>query len=304
MIAALIRWSVANRVLVLMATALLVLASLLAVLNTPVDALPDLSDTQVIVRTSYPGKPPQVVEDLVTYPLTTTLLGVPGAKTVRGYSFFGDSFVYVLFDDHTDPYWARSRVVEYLNQVQARLPAGASATLGPDASGVGWVYEYALVDRTGRSDIGQLRALNDWFLKFELKTVPDVAEVASIGGMVRQYQVVLDPDRMRQLGVTQGMVMEALRKANQSAGGSVVELAETEYMVRSRGFLASLDDFRSVPLTLTGATPVLLRDVAVVQIGPEMRRGIAELDGEGEVAGGVVVMRSGKNARSTIAAVK
>ena len=304
MIAALIRWSVANRVLVLMATALLVLASLLAVLNTPVDALPDLSDTQVIVRTSYPGKPPQVVEDLVTYPLTTTLLGVPGAKTVRGYSFFGDSFVYVLFDDHTDPYWARSRVVEYLNQVQARLPAGATATLGPDASGVGWVYEYALVDRSGRSDIGQLRALNDWFLKFELKTVPDVAEVASIGGMVRQYQVVLDPDRMRQLGVTQGMVMEALRKANQSAGGSVVELAETEYMVRSRGFLASLDDFRSVPLTLTGATPVLLRDVAVVQIGPEMRRGIAELDGEGEVAGGVVVMRSGKNARSTIAAVK
>ncbi len=304
MIAALIRWSVANRVLVLMATALLVLASLLAVLNTPVDALPDLSDTQVIVRTSYPGKPPQVVEDLVTYPLTTTLLGVPGAKTVRGYSFFGDSFVYVLFDDHTDPYWARSRVVEYLNQVQARLPAGASATLGPDASGVGWVYEYALVDRTGRSDIGQLRALNDWFLKFELKTVPDVAEVASIGGMVRQYQVVLDPDRMRQLGVTQGMVMEALRKANQSAGGSVVELAETEYMVRSRGFLASLEDFRTVPITLTGATPVLLRDVAVVQIGPEMRRGIAELDGEGEVAGGVVVMRSGKNARSTIAAVK
>ena len=304
MIAALIRWSVANRVLVLMATALLVLASLLAVLNTPVDALPDLSDTQVIVRTSYPGKPPQVVEDLVTYPLTTTLLGVPGAKTVRGYSFFGDSFVYVLFDDHTDPYWARSRVVEYLNQVQARLPAGATATLGPDASGVGWVYEYALVDRSGRSDIGQLRALNDWFLKFELKTVPDVAEVASIGGMVRQYQVVLDPDRMRQLGVTQGMVMEALRKANQSAGGSVVEQAETEYMVRSRGFLASLDDFRSVPLTLTGATPVLLRDVAVVQIGPEMRRGIAELDGEGEVAGGVVVMRSGKNARSTIAAVK
>ncbi len=304
MIAALIRWSVANRVLVLMATALLVLASVLAVLNTPVDALPDLSDTQVIVRTSYPGKPPQVVEDLVTYPLTTTLLGVPGAKTVRGYSFFGDSFVYVLFDDHTDPYWARSRVVEYLNQVQARLPAGASATLGPDASGVGWVYEYALVDRTGRSDIGQLRALNDWFLKFELKTVPDVAEVASIGGMVRQYQVVLDPDRMRQLGVTQGMVMEALRKANQSAGGSVVELAETEYMVRSRGFLASLEDFRTVPLTLTGATPVLLRDVAVLQIGPEMRRGIAELDGEGEVTGGVVVMRSGKNARSTIAAVK
>lgn len=304
MIAALIRWSVSNRFLVLVATAFLVAAGLWSVLRTPVDALPDLSDTQVIVRTAYPGKPPQVVEDLVTYPLTTTMLGVPGAKTVRGYSFFGDAFVYVLFDDRTDPYWARSRVVESLNQVQSRLPAGASAALGPDATGVGWVYEYALVDRTGRNDLGQLRALNDWFLKFELKTVPDVAEVASIGGMVRQYQVVLDPDRMRALGITQGMVVEALRQANQAAGGSVVEMAETEYMVRSRGFLKSLDDFRAIPLSATGATPVLLRDVAFVQVGPEMRRGIAELDGEGEVAGGVVVMRSGKNARTTIAAVK
>jgi Cu(I)/Ag(I) efflux system membrane protein CusA/SilA len=245
-----------------------------------------------------------VVEDLVTYPLTTTMLSVPGAKTVRGYSFFGDSFVYILFDDKTDPYWARSRVVEYLNQVQSRLPVGATAALGPDATGVGWVYEYALVDRSGHNDIGQLRALNDWFLKFELKTVPDVAEVASIGGMVRQYQVVLDPDRMRVLGITQSMVVQALQKANQSSGGSVVEMAETEYMVRSRGFLQSLEDFRTIPLTLSGATPVLLRDVAIVQIGPEMRRGIAELDGEGEVTGGVVVMRSGKNARATIEAVK
>jgi Cu(I)/Ag(I) efflux system membrane protein CusA/SilA len=304
MIAALIRWSVANRILVLMATALLAAAALLSVVHTPVDALPDLSDVQVIVRTTYAGKPPQVVEDLVTYPLTTTMLSVPGAKTVRGYSFFGDSFVYVLFDDKTDPYWARSRVVEYLNQVQSKLPAGATAALGPDATGVGWVYEYALVDRTGKTDIGQLRALNDWFLKFELKTVQDVAEVASIGGMVRQYQVVLDPDRMRQLGVTQAMVVEALQKANQSAGGSVVEMAETEYMVRSRGFLKSLDDFRGIPIALSGATPVLLRDVAFVQVGPEMRRGIAELDGQGEVAGGVVVMRSGKNARATIEAVK
>ncbi|MCA0177160.1 MAG: efflux RND transporter permease subunit [Proteobacteria bacterium] len=304
MIAALIRWSIANRLLVLMATALLVAAGLWSVARTPVDALPDLSDTQVIVRTTYPGKPPQVVEDLVTYPLTTTLLSVPGAKTVRGYSFFGDAFVYVLFDDQTDPYWARSRVVEYLNQVQGRLPAGATAALGPDATGVGWVYEYALVDRTGRTDIGQLRALNDWFLKFELKTVPDVAEVASIGGMVRQYQVVLDPDRMRTLGITQRMVVEALQQANQSSGGSVVELAETEYMVRSQGFLQSLDDFRAIALAVSGATPVLLRDVATLQIGPEMRRGIAELDGEGEVTGGVVVMRSGKNARTTIAAVK
>ncbi|MDB5861742.1 MAG: cation transporter [Ramlibacter sp.] len=304
MIAALIRWSVRNRFLVLMATAFLVVAGIWSAGRMALDALPDLSDTQVIVRTPYPGKAPQVVEDLVTYPLTTTMLSVPGAKTVRGYSFFGDSFVYVLFDDKTDPYWARSRVVEYLNQVQGKLPAGANASLGPDATGVGWVYEYALVDRTGHNDISQLRALNDWFLKFELKTVPDVAEVASIGGMVRQYQVVLDPDRMRSLGVTQAMVTEALRKSNQAAGGSVVELAEAEYMVRSRGFLQSLDDFRAIPLALAGATPVLLRDVATIQIGPEMRRGIAELDGQGEVAGGVVVMRSGKNARTTIAAVK
>lgn len=304
MIAALIRWSVGNRFLVLTATLFLVAAGGWSVARTPLDALPDLSDTQVIIRTPYPGKAPQVVEDLVTYPLTTTMLSVPGARTVRGYSFFGDSFVYVLFDDKTDPYWARSRVVEYLNQVQARLPAGASASLGPDATGVGWVYEYALVDRTGMRDIGQLRALNDWFLKFELKTVPDVAEVASIGGMVRQYQVVLDPDRMRALGITQPAVVEALQKANQASGGSVVEFAEAEYMVRSRGYLRSLDDFRTIPLAVTGATPVLLRDVATVQIGPEMRRGIAELDGEGEVAGGVVVMRSGKNARSTIEAVK
>ncbi|BDB70082.1 cation transporter [Comamonas testosteroni] len=304
MIAALIRWSITNRFLVLIATAFLVAVGIWSASRTPVDALPDLSDVQVIVRTTYPGKPPQVVEDLVTYPLTTTMLSVPGAKTVRGYSFFGDSFVYILFDDKTDPYWARSRVVEYLNQVQSRLPVGATAALGPDATGVGWVYEYALVDRSGHNDIGQLRALNDWFLKFELKTVPDVAEVASIGGMVRQYQVVLDPDRMRTLAITQSMVVQALQKANQSSGGSVVEMAETEYMVRSRGFLQSLEDFRTIPITLSGATPVLLRDVAIVQIGPEMRRGIAELDGEGEVTGGVVVMRSGKNARATIEAVK
>jgi len=303
-IAALIRWSIGNRFLVLIATAGLVAAGLWSVRNTAVDALPDLSDTQVIVRTPFPGQAPQVVEDLVTYPLSTTLLGVPGAKTVRGYSLFGDSFVYVLFDDKTDPYWARSRVVESLSQVQSRLPPGANASLGPDATGVGWVYEYALVDRSGSNDLGQLRALNDWFLKFELKTVPDVAEVASIGGMVRQYQVVLDPDRMRGLGVTQSMVVDALQKANQASGGSVVEMAEAEYMVRSRGYLATLADFRAIPLSLSAATPVLLRDVATVQIGPEMRRGIAELDGEGEVAGGVVVMRSGKNARSTIGAIK
>src|SRR5499427_5870406 len=216
MIARLIRWSIANRFLVLMATVLVSAWGVYAVVKTPLDALPDLSDVQVIIRTPFPGQAPRIVEDQVTYPLATTMMSVPGAKTVRGYSFFGDSFVYVLFDDRTDFYWARSRVVEYLNQVQGRLPAGATAALGPDATGVGWVYEYALVDRTGRTDIGQLRALNDWFLKYELKTVPDVAEVASIGGMVRQYQVVLDPDRMRQLGITQAMVIEALQKANQS----------------------------------------------------------------------------------------
>ena len=259
MIAALIRWSVHNRFLVLIATAFLVAAGLWSASRITVDALPDLSDTQVIVRTPYPGKAPQVVEDLVTYPLTTTMLSVPGAKTVRGYSFFGDSFVYILFDDKTDPYWARSRVVEYLNQVQSRLPAGASASLGPDATGVGWVYEYALVDKTGRHDISQLRALNDWFLKFELKTVQDVAEVASIGGMVRQYQVLLDPDRMRAAGVSQAKVIEALGKANQAAGGSVVELSEAEYMVRSRGFLKSLDDFRSIPHAVPPRPPVATR---------------------------------------------
>lgn len=304
MIAGLIRWSVAHRLLVLAATVCLVVAAAIATATTAVDALPDLSDTQVIVRTSYAGQPPQVVEDLVTYPLTTTMLSVPGAKTVRGYSFFGDSFVYILFDDHTDPYWARSRVVEALNQVQSRLPQGATAALGPDATGLGWVYEYALVDRTGQHDLGQLRALNDWFLKFELKTVQDVAEVAAIGGMVRQFQVVLDPDRMRQLQVRPAQVIDAIRQANQSSGGSVIELAEAEYMVRSQGFLKTLDDFRAIPVALAGSTPVLLRDVATVQMGPEMRRGTAELDGQGEVAGGVVVMRSGKNASSTIAAVK
>jgi copper/silver efflux system protein len=305
MIARLIRWSIHNRFLVLLATVLVTAWGVYSVTQTPLDALPDLSDTQVIIKESYPGKAPQVIEDQVTYPLTTTLLGVPGAKAVRAYSAFGDAFVYVIFDDKTDLYWARSRVLEYLNQVQSRLPPGATVSLGPDATGVGWVYEYALVDRTGQHDIGQLRALNDWFLKFELKAVPDVSEVASIGGMVRQYQVVLDPDKLRAYGITQAMVTDALGKSNQESGGSVVELAETEYVVRSSGYLHSLDDFRHIVLRTNDAgTPVLLGDVARIQIGPESRRGIAELNGEGEVAGGVVVMRSGKNALTTIEAVK
>jgi Cu(I)/Ag(I) efflux system membrane protein CusA/SilA len=305
MIARLIRWSIHNRFLVLLATVLVTAWGVYSVTHTPLDALPDLSDTQVIIKASYPGKAPQVIEDQVTYPLTTTLLGVPGAKTIRAYSSFGDAFVYVLFDDKTDPYWARSRVLEYLNQVQSRLPQGATVSLGPDATGVGWVYEYALVDKTGEHDLGQLRALNDWFLKFELKAVPDVSEVASIGGMVRQYQVVLDPDKLRAYGITQTMVADALGKANQESGGSVLELAESEYVVRSLGYLHSLDDFRNVVLRTNDAgTPVLLGDVARIQIGPEPRRGIAEFNGVGEVAGGVVVMRSGKNALTTINAVK
>lgn len=305
MIARLIRWSIHNRFLVLLATVLVTAWGVYSVTQTPLDALPDLSDTQVIIKASYPGKAPQVVEDQVTYPLTTTLLGVPGAKTIRAYSSFGDAFVYVLFDDKTDQYWARSRVLEYLNQMQSKLPPGATVSLGPDATGVGWVYEYALVDRSGQHDLGQLRALNDWFLKFELKSVPDVSEVASIGGMVRQYQVVLDPDKLRAYGITQALVADALGKANQESGGSVVEMAESEYMVRSSGYLRTLDDFRNVVLRTNDAgTPVLLGDVARIQIGPEMRRGIAELNGQGEVAGGVIVMRSGKNALTTIDAVK
>ncbi len=305
MIARLIRWSIANRFLVLLATGLVSAWGLWALNRTPLDALPDLSDVQVIIRTTYPGQAPQIVENQVTYPLTTTMLSVPGAKTVRGYSMFGDSFVYILFEDGTDLYWARSRVLEYLNQVQSRLPPEAKSALGPDATGVGWVYEYALVDRTGKMDLSQLRALQDWFLKYELKTVPNVSEVASVGGMVRQYQVVLDPERLRAYGIPQGKVIDAVRRANQETGGSVLELGEAEYMVRASGYLKTLEDFRHIPLDATpSGVPVTLGDVARVQVGPEMRRGIAELNGEGEVAGGVIVMRSGKNALATIGAVK
>ncbi|HXS53024.1 MAG TPA: efflux RND transporter permease subunit [Usitatibacter sp.] len=305
MIARLIRWSIANRFLVLLATVMVAAWGVWSMVHTPLDALPDLSDVQVIIRTTYPGQAPQIVENQVTYPLATTMLSVPGAKTVRGYSMFGDSFVYVLFEDGTDLYWARSRVLEYLNQVQSRLPPQAKTSLGPDATGVGWVYEYALMDRSGRMDLSQLRALQDWFLKYELKTVPNVAEVASLGGMVRQYQIVLDPERLRAYGIPQAKVVEAVQKANQETGGAVLELGEAEYMVRSSGYLRSLDDFRHIPLSVTDAgVPVLLGDVARVQVGPEMRRGIAELNGEGEVAGGVIVMRSGKNALETIKAVE
>ncbi len=303
MIAGLIRWSVANRILVLLATLFLTAGGIWSVRTTPVDALPDLSDVQVIIRTSYPGQAPQIVENQVTYPLATTMLSVPGAKTVRGFSFFGDSFVYVLFEDGTDLYWARSRVLEYLNQIQSRLPATARSSLGPDATGVGWIYEYALVDKTGRHDLAQLRALQDWFLKFELKALPNVAEVATVGGMVKQYQVVLDPVKLAAFGITQAEVKDAIGKANQESGGSVLTLGEAELMVRASGYLKSLADFRAIPLRLANGVPVLLGDVATIQLGPEMRRGIAELDGQGETVGGVVILRSGKNARETLAAV-
>jgi Cu(I)/Ag(I) efflux system membrane protein CusA/SilA len=305
MIARLIRTAIAHRLWVLLVALALASAGVYAALHTPIDALPDLSDTQVIIRTGWAGQSPQVVEDQVTYPLATTMLSVPGAKTVRGYSFFGDSYVYVLFDDGTDPYWARSRVLEYLSQVRDRLPAGVNPALGPDATGLGWIYEYALVDRTGRHDLGQLRAIQDWFLRYQLKTVPDVAEVASIGGMERAWQIVPDPRALAARGITVAQLVDAVRDANGANGGSVIEQAEAEVIVRSEGYLRTREDFETVPLTANAAAvPVLLRDVATVRRGPTFRRGIAELDGQGEVAGGVVVLRSGKNAKAAIAAVK
>jgi copper/silver efflux system protein len=305
MIGRLIDWSANNRLFVVLGALALVVGGLLALRSTPIDALPDLSDTQVIIRTSYPGQAPQIVENQITYPLATTMLSVPGAKTVRGYSFFGDSFVYVIFEDGTDLYWARSRVLEYLNQVQGRLPETARSAIGPDATGVGWVYQYALVDRTGGHDLAQLRSLQDWFLRYELKSLPGVAEVASIGGMVKQYQVVLDPVKLAGFGVTHAQAVAAIGQANQETGGSVLELGEAEYMVRASGYLQTLDDFRAVPLrTAAGGVPVTLGEVATIQLGPEMRRGIAELDGDGEVAGGVVILRSGSDARATIQAVQ
>ncbi|HOB03046.1 MAG TPA: CusA/CzcA family heavy metal efflux RND transporter, partial [Casimicrobium huifangae] len=305
MIARIIRASIANRLFVLVAAIALAAAGIWSVLHTPLDALPDLSDTQVIIRTEWPGQTPRIVEDQVTYPLTTTMLSVPGVKAVRGFSFFGDSFVYVLFDDKTDLYWARSRVLEYLSQVRDRLPSQVSPAIGPDATGLGWVYEYALVDRTGKHDLGQLRALQDWFLRYDLKTVPDVAEVASVGGMVQAWQITPDPQALAARGITIKQLTEAIQAANGATGGSVIEQGEAEFMVRSEGYLRNRADFERVPVT-TGADgiPVLLQDVAIVQRGPTLRRGIAELDGEGEVAGGVIILRSGKNALAAIEAVK
>ena len=305
MIPSIIRWSVGNRFLVLLLTLMLTAWGLWSVKQTPVDALPDLSDVQVIIKTAYPGQAPQVVEDQVTYPLTTAMLAVPGATTVRGYSFFGDSFVYVLFDDNTDLYWARARVLEYLSQVAPNLPASARPQLGPDATGVGWVYQYALVDRTGKHDLSQLTSLQNWFLKYELQTVEGVSEVATVGGMVRQYQVRVDPDKLRAYGIPLSLIETAIKQGNQETGASVIEMAEAEYMVRSNGYLKSVEDLKQIPLgtTVRGA-PLLLGDVADVVTGPQMRRGIAELNGEGEVVGGIIVMRYGENAQHTIDGVK
>ena len=305
MITTIIRWSLNNRHIVLIVTAMLVAGGIYAVARTPLDAIPDLSDVQVIIKTPYPGQAPQVVEDQVTYPLATAMLSVPRATTVRGYSLFGDSFVYVIFEDGTDLYWARSRVLEYLSQAVAKLPRAAKPALGPDATGVGWVYEYALVDRSGRHDISQLRALQDWYLKYELRTVPGVAEVASVGGMVKQYQVVVDPVRLRAFKLMPSEVRMAIERANQESGGSVIEMAEAEYMVRVRGYVQSLKDLREIVLGVTSAgSPIRLDQVAEIRLGPEMRRGITELDGAGEVAGGIVVMRHSENALAVIEAVR
>ena len=305
MILALIRWSVNNRILVLIATAILTGWGLYSLKNTPVDAIPDLSDVQVIIKTSFPGQAPQVVEDQVTYPLTTAMLSVPKAQTVRGFSFFGDSYVYVIFEDDTDLYWARSRVLEYLSQVAGSLPASAKPQLGPDATGVGWIYAYALTDRSGNLDIGQLRSLQDWFLKYELQTVAGVSEVASVGGMIRQYQVQVDPNRLRAYNIPLSHIRQAIQRANREAGASVVEMAEAEYMVRVTGYIRQIGHLRNIPLGVNpSGTPLLLKDVADIVVGPQMRRGIADLDGEGETVGGVIVMRFGENAQRTIAGVK
>ena len=305
MIAAIIRWSVSNRFFVLLITLIIIGGGLFTLKNTPIDALPDLSDVQVIIKTSYPGQAPQVVEDQVTYPLTTAMLSVPGAKTVRGFSFFGDSYVYIIFDDSTDLYWARSRVLEYLSQVAPNLPENARPQLGPDATGVGWIYLYALVDRTGKNDISQLRSLQDWFLKYELQTVPGVSEVSALGGMVKQYQVKVDPEKLRAYGIPLSHIQTAIKRGNKEVGASVIEMAEAEYMVRATGYISSKQDIETIPLGVNeNGTPLLVRDIADVQLGPQMRRGVAELNGEGETVGGIVVMRFGENAQTTINGVK
>jgi copper/silver efflux system protein len=303
MLEKIIELSIRNKFMVALLTVFLIIAGLYALKNTPLDAIPDLSDVQVIVFTEYPGQAPQVVEDQVTYPLTTQMLAVPKAKVVRGYSFFGYSFVYVIFEDDTDLYWARSRVLEYLNYAAGKLPRGVTPSLGPDATGVGWIYEYVL--ESDRHDLQQLRSIQDWFLRYELTAVAGVSEVASIGGYVKQYQVAVDPDRLLAYHITIPQIKKAIQRSNNDVGGRVVEMAETEFMVRGPGYIQSTEDLERVVVgSDRQGTPILLRDLAQVRIGPEMRRGLAELDGQGETVGGIVVMRFGENALKTIENVK
>ena len=306
MLKKIIEASIKQRFMVLIITIMITVWGIQELRNTPLDALPDLSDVQVIIKTPFPGQAPKLVEEQVTYPLSTAMLAVPGAKTVRGYSFFGDSYVYVIFEDGTDIYWARSRVLEYLNQVSSRLPQGVQPSLGPDASGVGWIFEYALVDRSGNLDLSQLKSLQDWYLKLELQSVAGVSEVATVGGMEQTYQIVIEPDKLAIYKLDIASIKNAIAKSNTEAGGSVIEMAEAEYMVRAKGYRQTLDDFREIPLGITSpsGTGLLLKDVATVRKGPASRRGIAELDGEGEVVGGIIVMRYGENALATIEAVK
>ena len=297
--------SLKDRFMVLLAAIILALAGLWSFKNMPMDAIPDLSDVQVIIFTDYQDQSPQVVEDQITYPLTTAMLAVPHAKVVRGYSFFGLSFVYIIFEDGTDMYWARSRVLEYLNYVKGRLPQGVTPTLGPDATGVGWIYEYALVDKTGKHDLSQLRSIQDWYLRYPLQTVPGVSEVASVGGYVKQYQVEVDPNVLQAYEIPLSAVITAIKRSNNDVGGRLLEMGETEYMVRGLGYIKSIADLKTIPVGVdANGTPIRLQDVAHIQIGPELRRGIVELNGEGEVAGGVVIMRFGENALATIKDVR
>src|SRR5712671_7490898 len=302
MMAGIIRWSSQNILIILMVTVFAVAAGVYAVINTPLDAIPDLSDPQVIVYTEYPGQAPQVVEDQVTYPLTTALLAVPRSKVVRGFSFFGASFVYVVFADGTDIYWARSRVLEYLNFAQKRLPTGVTPSLGPDATGVGWVYQYAIIG--AKQSLAELRTIQDWFIRYQLTKAEGVAEVASVGGFVKQYQVVVDPTRLRAYGIPLPKVTEAIRSSNMDVGGRVIEMSEREYMVRGRGYLRGVSDIEQIVLKSERGTPVRVRDVARVELGPDERRGLTELNGEGEVVSGIVLQRFGANALDVIDNVK
>lgn len=304
MIPRIIDWSIQNRFIVIAFSLFLAAAGLWAVKTTSVDAIPDLSDVQVIIKTPYAGQAPQVVEDQVTYPIATAMLAVPGAMDVRGFSFFGDSYVYVVFEDGTDLYWARSRVLEYLAQVQSRLPASVSPELGPDATGVGWIYQYVLIDRTGGHDVSQLRSLQDWWLKYELQTIDGVSEVATIGGMVKQYQVIVDPNKLRAFDLTLPQIRAAIQSSNRETGGSVIEMGEAEFMVRATGYVDEISDLSQAPLLVNDRGAALtLGDVAEIRLGPEMRRGVGDFNGEGDAVGGVVVMRWGGNALSTIKAV-